>query len=411
MKIISRFPFWIGLLVCCAGAACNKSSTAPFSRPVVLPSGSSATITATQQFAFDFFRAQLQTNDTAVNKLVSPLSIYFALAMTYNGAAHATRDSIQKTLRLTTNDTIALNETLQALASQLPNADSRVQLSIANAIWYNSGYLSPLPGFANTMSRYFGAGLRPLNFSDAAGVDVINQWASDQTHQKIPKILDGLSGDILMYLLNAIYFKGSWQYQFNKNATALKPFRLANNTVVNTPFMSMKADLNYFSNDSVSVVELPYGSGNFSMTVLLPHNNGSVTDFAQHLQAGNFYNWQSQLRKQTLQLFLPRFSYSYSIDKLQPALSQLGMRIAFSDFADFSNMYTVPAQINKALHKTFIEVTEEGTTAAAVTAIGIELTNAAPVPVLSIDHPFVYLITEKTSNTILFIGTVGNPAL
>lgn len=187
-------------------------------------------------------------------------------------------------------------------------------------------------------------------------------------------------------------------------------FYLAYDSNIST-YMVLHNSLNYFQNDSLQMLQLPYGRGNFNMYVLLPGNSIKMTDFTAALNPYSFNNWKSQLNNRDIQLDLPKFKYSYSINDMKPALAEMGMGIAFSDEADFSNMYNIPAQISKAIHKTYIEVDEEGTEAAAVTSLGIAYLTDVPSPlVVNINHPFVYIIQEKTSGAILFIGLLNDPS-
>lgn len=392
--------------------SCKKSAVPQpaIAKDVTLPPNGASVVQAGQDFAFDFFRANQQTDNTAANKLVSPLSIYLALGMACNGAAHATQDSIEKALRLKNLTLDDLNKTSQALMQQLPLADNKVELSIANSIWYRQGF-QPLPGFLDITQKDYAATVRALDFANPASVATINKWASDNTKQKIPQILGNISANDLLYLINAVYFKGTWKYQFNKNDTKNADFYRADQSAVSAPFMyAHQTPLGYFRNDSLQMVQLPYGAGNFTMYVLLPGANLTATTLLAGLNAASFQSWKDKSSPTAMDLFMPKFSYRYTIDNMQPALSLMGMGIAFSNQADFSGMYTIPVQITKAIHKTYINTNEEGTEAAAVTAIGMGTTSSMPLSV-NLNHPFIYIIQEKTSGAILFTGLVNDPTL
>jgi serpin B len=328
--------------------------------------------------------------------------------MVYNGANNATKDSIHYALRLSGLSLDDLNNTCKALLQQMPSADNQVNISIANSIWYDKAIL-PVPNFLTTNKQFYNAGITPLDFNNPSAVSTINNWVAANTQQKITKIIDAIPSGILMYLVNAIYFKGTWHYKFDANATANAPFYTANGSTVPAPFMYVKNGFDYYGNDTVQMVQLPYGGGNFNMYALLPNSNSSALQLAAKLNAGTFHNWQAHLDSTTLQLYLPKFKYSYSIDDMRPELAGMGMDIAFRDVADFSKMYTVPTHISQAIHKTFIEVNEDGTTAAAVTAIGAGTTSILLPPTMRFNHPFLYLIQEKTSGVILFMGIINNP--
>ncbi|HZE83468.1 MAG TPA: serpin family protein, partial [Puia sp.] len=345
------------------------------------------------------------------NKLISPFSIYLALSMVCNGAAQATQDSIRNALRLQNIDIDDLNSTCLALMQQLPHADSKVTLSVANSIWYRQT-IQPVPAFLDKVHSDYLATVQALNFNDPNAPNAVNSWVSDHTQQKIPKIISGIPGDELMLLINAIYFKGTWKYPFSKSATAGSTFYRPDNTTVTTPFMSIQhGDIPFFQNDSLQMAQLPYAGGNFNMFIISPSAKLRLADFLPVLNTMYFQSLQSRLNSSDILLNLPKFRYSYSIDDMRPSLSSMGMGIAFGSKADFSRMYTIPVYISQAIHKAYIEVNEEGTEAAAATAIGIVLTAAPNIPIMSVDHPFVYIIQEKTSGAILFTGVVNDPSL
>jgi serine protease inhibitor len=409
----SQFLLLLSILFiyCVSGISCAKPNEPgpDIVKNIDLPQNGLAVAAAGNQFAFDFLHNALQDDPAQTNKLISPLSIYLALSMAYNGANNATRDSMKQALKLDNISIDDLNKTCKALIEQIPGADNKINISIANSIWYNQ-LKQPLQQFLNTTHDYYHATVSPLNFAANDAVNTINKWVADNTHQKITSILDKIDGNALMFLINAIYFKGNWQYLFDKKATRDLPFYLASNTTVSTPFMKLDGKgLNYFADNTMQVVQLPYGGGNFSMYVLLPVKGVSITQFASGIDAAFFQSLPSLLYKSDLNLFLPKFKYSYSIKDMKPALGKLGMNIAFTDQADFSKMYNVGAQITEAIHKTFIEIDETGTEAAAATSIGVGLTSAGPMS-MYVDHPFMYIIAEKTSNTVLFTGIVNNPA-
>jgi serine protease inhibitor len=403
---------WACLIFCSLNISCSKSlpEQAEIPKNLSLPQDGAAVISANDQFAFDFLHVTLQNDQTPTNKLISPLSVYLALSMVYNGAGNATRDSIQYALRAENISIDDINKTAQAMIQGIPLLDNQVTLSIANSIWYNQS-IQPVQGFLSLIQQYYMAKIAPLNFEDPQSVNTINNWVADNTQQKITQVLDNINPSDLMFLINAIYFKGNWKYAFDPKATTDKSFNPAADNTVSTPFMALHDSLNYFQNDSVQMLQLPYGAGDFNMFLLLPSNNISIPAFTAALNPNSFNNWKSSLNLQDIQLGLPKFNYSYSINDMQPALTQMGMGIAFGDLADFSNMYNIPAKISKAIHKTFIEVNEEGTIAAAVTAIGVvELVSLSGPIILNFNRPFLYILQEKSSGAILFMGLLNDPS-
>jgi serpin B len=395
------------MVLCLASVSCKKNAQQPdVLKPVVLPANATGIIQSNTDFAFDFLHSVLQNDKTPTNKLVSPLSIYIALSMLYNGANGATLDSIQYALRLNNAGAAYLNKTCKALLQQLPFSDNEVNLSIANSIWYDQS-LQPLQSFLNINDSFYNAQVQGLNYSDPSSVNTVNNWVSSKTNGRITKIIDQLTSNL--YLINAVYFKGSWKTAFDQSKTVKAQFTTAAGTNESVPFMSLTHTFNYLANDTAQMVQLPYGGGDFNMFVLLPATNYTATQLASFLNSGTFSSWQSRMDSMSVQLSIPKFQYSYGISNMQPELSDMGMGIAFTHSADLTRIYLQGAQVSQAIHKTWINVDETGTEAAAVTAIGI-ITTVARDNTMIVNHPFLYVIQEKSSGVILFIGIVNDPA-
>lgn len=303
---------------------------------------------------------------------------------------------------------------MQALISQLPKEDNKVQLDIANSIWYNQNSFQPLTSFLDILKNNYSASAQALNFDDPSSVNTINDWVSQKTNNKIPTIIQNIGPSDLMYLINAIYFKGSWQHGFKTSDTYNDDFYLQNGTTKSVPFMKQKIKANIFRDSSFSMIELPYGSGkSYSMYILKPGDPGkSLSEFAASLNETNLTDAISKMDSSAVELQMPKWEYSYEVNDMKPELSKLGMGIAFGKNADFSKIYD-PTQtrvyISKAIHKTYIKVNEEGTEAAAVTAVGITMTAIMVPEVFKLDHPFMYAIIEKQTGAILFLGLVNEP--
>jgi len=267
--------------------------------------------------------------------------------------------------------------------------------------------------FIDVNQSYYYAEVSPLDFSDPGAVNTINNWVADKTNDLITKVLDGIPSDAVMYLINAIYFKGIWKYEFDESNTEEEPFYLDDGTTKDVPMMVQEASFNYLSNDLIRAVELPYGYGNYSMIILLPRENRTLDDVIDQLSNENWNKWLSEFQGEVpVQIHLPRFKFEYK-NLLNDELTNLEMGIAFDPFqADFSKINPYEQLfISKVIHKSFIEVNEEGTEAAAVTVVEISLTSADGDNIIPfyVNQPFLFAIKEKYTNTIAFIGKVMEP--
>lgn len=366
-------------------------------------------IKADNQFGFDLFKRILANDGTSDNVFISPTSVALALAMAYNGAEGATRTAMEETLRKNGLTDEEINQSYKSLIDALKQLDPKVLLEIANSIWYRND-VEVLPEFINTNKTYYDAEVSSMVFNDAAK-NIINAWVADKTHDKIKEVIDFIPDNAIMYIINAIYFKGIWKSAFEKEKTSDLPFYLKDGSAVQVPTMQQQDTFKYLSNELFSAVELPYGNGNFSMVVLLPENGKNTDDIVAQLNPESWDQWMSEFSEKDVVLLLPRFKFEYN-KLLNDDLTDMGMGIAFSDNADFSKIE--PSReifISRVIHKTFVEVNEEGTEAAAVTAIEIAQTSYPGVgPVyLFIDRPFLFVIKEKDTGAILFIGRVNNP--
>jgi serpin B len=397
--------------------SCNKAnpSLPDQTRPSTRPADGAAVINANNKFAFDFFRTALQQDAADNNKLISPLSIYLALSMVYNGADNATKDSMAKVLQLSGIDINNLNAVCQTLVSDLPQEDNKVKLSIANSIWYRQNSYEPIPSFLNVVKDNYSASANALNFDNPSAVKTINNWVSEKTNNKIPTIIDNISSGDLMYIINAIYFNGSWKYAFKPSDTYNDVFHLQNGSTKTVPFMKQKVTVKMYDGSLFSMIELPYGGGkSFSMYILKPvDQQQSLNTFSASLNENILGDAINKMDSAAIELQMPKWEYSYKIEDMKPELAQLGMRIAFTKDADFSKLYDpsqVRVHISKAIHKTYIKVNEEGTEAAAVTAIGMGITSSpASSPIFKLDHPFMYAIIEKQTGAVLFLGMMNEP--
>jgi serine protease inhibitor len=418
---VRRTTALIILGMICVLPACKKSNSTITGSgtytPLDLPAGSHAVTNASNTFALNIFQQVLQADQATTNKLISPLSIYLALSMTYNGAAGATLDSMAGTLGLAGVPTAQLDEVSQALLQQLPKEDNKVQLSLANSIWYEQGGPQPAPAFLNTAQTDYLGLVQSLDFTNPASVNTINSWVAKNTDNYIPTIINQLNPSDLMLLINAIYFNGAWLNAFQAGKTQNQLFHLTDGSTVSVPFMNQTVSIRASVSSALTLAELPYGTGKaYDMYLAIPTSTGmSIDDFAASFDEGTLASAISQLDTVDAALTIPKWNYSYAVNQMAPELSQLGMSIAFGGDADFSNMYpSAPVNISQVIHKTYIKVSEEGTQAAAATAVVFTFSlspggHSGPIPIVA-DHPFVYLIVEKQTGTILFIGVVNDPS-
>ncbi len=366
---------------------------------------------AENNFGFELFQ-RIYSADSSANIMVSPLSVSLALAMTYNGANGETKTAMEKTLKvygLTPDD---INASYRDLVQALQSLDPKVLLEIANAIFYRQDFTVE-DNFVSINKNFYDAEVSSLDFGSPAAVDAINNWVAGKTHDKIETILERISPSHVMFLLNAIYFKGTWQKEFNTESTQTLPFYTENGEPFETETMQRLDTLPFAANDLFRAVQLSYGSGNYNMFVFLPETGKTVGDIVDKLDEDNWETWMESFHEtENVDIKFPRFKYAWE-SNLNNVLTDMGMGIAFTDFADFTGInQNGNLRIDYVKHKTFIEVKEEGTEAAAVTIVAIEYTSAGPGPQnipFYVNHPFLYAITEKDTGAILFIGTVKNP--
>lgn len=405
-----------GLIFCFAltFASCHKTLTDPgVDTPLDLPAGSSTITDGANQFAINTFQQTLQKEPSGPNTLISPLSIYLALDMTYNGAAGSTADSMAATLQLSGVPLGQLNAVSHALLQQLPKEDSKVQLNIANSIWYATKFPAPAQGFRDSMTNSYQGAVQPIDFTNPASLNTINSWVSKKTAGKIPELLKQLDPALVMLLVNAVYFNGSWLHGFPSSATQNGPFFTSAGSTVTVPFMSQTARLRLHTDSNMTMVEMPYGTGKaFDMYLALPLSRTEpINSFVSGLNATTLDQALNNLDSAQIDLSMPKWEYSYGIDNMEPELAALGMGIAFSDNANFTTMYPgKQTNISQVIHKTYISVSESGTVAAAVTGVGVVTTAAPAILAVKLDHPFVYLIRERATGLILFIGVVNDPS-
>lgn len=392
--------------------ACEKEPGEPDLTPktISLTAAAPQAIQGSNDFGIELFRKVAEAD--VKNLMLSPLSASTALTMLLNGCGGNTFTQLQGTLRYPSEMTIGeINEAYKSLVDQLLIADPMVKLSLANAIFYRNGFTVKSP-FLAAMNNDFRATITGLDFTAPSALTTINKWANDNTAGKIPKVLDDISNDAVMFLMNALYFKGDWSYQFDKSATEDRTFHPDGGTTANVSTMNSEVGAKVVYGYNYKAVEMPYGRTNFTMVVIVPTE--TLATFYPSFTSGVWNSITSGLDESEeygkLIVYLPKFKFSYE-KYLNDQLMAMGMVDAFLDSrANLSGISDQSIFVSFVKQNTFVEVDEVGTEAAAVTTIGVVTTSWPPEPTqFVIDKSFVFAIRERTTNTLLFIGQVLNP--
>jgi serine protease inhibitor len=347
------------------------------------------------------------------NLFLSPYSISTALAMTYAGARGKTETQMAQALHFSL-DQEQLHPAFALLEARFSDIGRKghIQLRVANALWPQKGYAF-LKEFLALTKRYYGARVTAVDYGAAERARrTINTWVEEKTENKIREMIPSgaLDASILLVLVNAIYFKGDWASQFEQSLTNDAPFWVTPGEQVQVPMMGKTYEYRYGEDDGLQVLELPYAGDDLSMVVLLPREIDGLAELEERLTVENLDRWTKHLWQGEVQVSLPRFEIDFSCSP-NGALISMGMVDAFGGAADFSGMDgSQVLYISAILHKAFIAVNEEGTEAAAATAVIMRAKGVpSPPPVFRADHPFVFLIREKSTGSILFLGRVVNP--
>ncbi|MBN2773668.1 MAG: serpin family protein [Prolixibacteraceae bacterium] len=405
-KIISILILSLILFV-----SCNLDGDSPKEiKKIELDEKSAQLIEADNEFGLELFQL-INAAKEEKNLMISPLSVSVALAMAYNGAEGDTKTEMEQALKVLGLTTDEINASYEYLINALQSLDPDVVFQLANAIFYEKTF-SVKSNFINTNKNVYDAEVAKLDFGSTDALSTINNWVADKTNDKIDKIIEQLDPQAVMVLLNAIYFNGIWTTEFDEDKTHERSFRRNNGTEISVPMMHKEDSVAYMTNDLFSAVRLPYGNGQYSMVVFLPKDENNSDDVIDNLSKENWKNWMNDFKGiGHVNITMPRFKYRFEME-LNDVLKEMGMVKAFSDSeADFSSISDIFIYISYVIHKTFIDVNENGTEAAAVTAIGFEATSAGGSSGTNfyVDKPFVYAITEKDTGAIIFIGEVTEP--
>ena len=367
-------------------------------------------VTANTTFGFNLFN-EIRKTEQDKNIFISPFSISVALAMTLNGASGETEQAMINTLQLQGLNSESINVGYAQLQGTLKASDPKVTLTIANSLWARQGV--PFnKGFLQQNSQFFGAEISTLDFTDRSAPRKINNWVNTNTKGKIQEIIDQIDPNMVLYLINAIYFKGTWETEFDPVWTRERTFHPATGGEKQVPMMMRTGAYLYHQGENFQAISLPYGNEQMSMYIFLPDRKSDLNTFLGNLDAENWENWISQFHKDTVNIVMPKFKLKYGTT-LNDTLNALGMGIAFkSELADFTRMASLDDNLYLAKidHKAVIEVNEEGTEAAAVTSVGIETAFAPPLPIdFTVDRPFFFAIRDSQTQTVLFMGVVVDP--
>ncbi len=374
-------------------------------------------VDANNQFALDYY-SKLKDKDSG-NIFFSPFSISSAFVMVYEGAKGQTAEEIRSVFYFPEDNNLRQTE-YSTIFDEINKGDKKYQLSIANALWAQKDYQF-LKSYVENVEKYYGGKVTNLDFKKNPEESrvTINNWVENQTNDKIKDLIPSkvINTTTKLVLTNAIYFKGEWVKQFNKNNTKEEIFRTYKDGAVKVQMMQSMDVFNYTENSNLQILEMPYSGGELSMLFLLPKNN-NLEKLESLLSTKKLSEWKKDLEEQRVKVYIPKFKLETKYLMVNN-LKAMGMPIAFSDLADFSGMTGgKDLKIDEAIHQAFIEVNEEGTEAAAATVITLMpiSTFTGPqkepkIPIFRADRPFIFLIQQKITGKILFIGRVVNPNL
>lgn len=373
-----------------------------------------ALIAASDTFGTAFLSA-VNTTRSNENVFLSPISVSIALGMTMNGANGATYDEMRSGLGFGAMPQDQINQSYKSLIELLLALDAHVTFKIANAVWTDQRFASAVePAFLTSVQQSFGAEARVLDFSSPSAVSTINSWASQQTAGKIPTVLEQIAANEVMFLMNAIYFKGDWRTAFDPKDTQPRPFKLLTGQSIDVATMYRKGSVRRGQIPGATVVDLPYGGDAFTMTILLPDSTSDVNALVGRLTPNTWREAQASLQTApNVGLYVPKLKMSWK-GEVRPELRTLGMRtMQDPNLADFGKLArgARPGDlyITKVQHDSYVDVNEVGTEAAAVTTVGVGVTSVCLTCDIRIDRPYLFAIRERLSGTVLFVGKVVRP--
>lgn len=382
----------------------------PVNEPGPVTAAEAKLVEAGNDFTWNLLRevVALEAPNPNKNVFISPLSASIALGMTYNGARGETQTAMQGALGFAELTPQQINESYHGLIDRFSGLDSNVKFQIANSIWH-ANWFEVESEFLDVNRTYFDAVVSALDFQSPQAVVTINDWVKDKTNGKIEKIVDVIPDDAVMYLINALYFKGAWTYQFDSTKTKPMDFHCPDGSTQSCQFMYMNTDsLRFMMKNGVLGVELPYGNGDYRLLAAIPADpQNSIDEVIVELDQAQWSEWLSALVMRNEELWLPKFKFAFDT-KLNVPLTTLGMGVAFTDFADFRGINREGnLAISEVIQKTFVQLDEVGTEAAAVTSVGIRTTSIGPS--YAFNRPFLIVIYEHNSSAVLFAGKIVSP--
>ncbi|MDM8099010.1 serpin family protein [Oceanobacillus oncorhynchi] len=393
--------------------ACNSSDSEENPSPADIESSDDASKETVQaglnQLGFEALSG-LDKNEDG-NVFISPISIWTALNMTYHGADGKTKAEMEEVLGLENIDSDALLSADHDLLMEQAADNQEVELYLANAVWFRED-MEINAAYQEALETYYQAKIDPLTTADA-----INDWVAEQTNDRIDHMADDISPDLILFLLNAVYFQGDWTYPFDETLTEEQEFSLEDGSTIETPMMTLyKKDLHYWEDENVQVVSLPYEEEEtIQMQIFLPSEDTSFSNFREDFSLEKWQESMDALEQQIGTVLLPSFTLEYE-SELNDFFIHLGMEQAFDpNQADLSNMFegtdASDAYISRIFHKTFIDVDEEGTEAAGATSVEVEETSAVleDTFTMNINRPFLFTITNTEEDIILFMGSIEQP--
>ena len=424
---MKKLFFYAGLLALLVTAGCKSDGDEPIPEPKPKPTPGT-TVDTTRHitpvvpvelkkaekvardnaFTFDLLRA-VRKHSTDANVFISPLSVSMALNMTLNGAVGATADEMRATLRESGYSTADINAYSRELREALLQADPKTTIGIANSIWYRQGATVKAP-FLDANRTYYDAEVQALDFFSPSATATINGWCARKTNNKIKEIVKQVDPTTFMYLINAVYFKGAWTTRFEKKNTRSGDFRRADGSTQKVQMMNLKDTFRCASSDVCDYLEMDYGNHAFSMVIMLPKDGKTTRDVIATMDGKKWADAMQSLTLKEIPVFLPRFKAECEYPMHKYILPDMGMKIPFNPMlADLSGIADIGAFgrlfISSVIHKTFVQVDEEGTEASGVTNVGVMPTGESSFFI--VNRPFLFAIREKSTGVILFIGEIG----